>query len=170
MCADQASPSESSGDRFPVLAARDLERRSCTLPAAFTGRWNLVLVAFQRTQQAEVDTWTAWHASVADRISDFACYEVPVLAVRWLPVRLVIDGGMAQAVRDPEVRRRTLTVYTNVARATYALDIDDTSHIAAFLVDGSGVIRWRGAGPVRSDSLAEVAALLDDRAAPDHEA
>jgi hypothetical protein len=29
-----------------------------------------------------------------------AFYEVPVLARRWTPMRSVIDGGMAAAVRD----------------------------------------------------------------------
>ncbi len=160
MSGDRPAPASTSGGRFPVLEARDLERRPCTLPAAFTGRWNLVLVAFRREHQSDVDTWTAWHAETEALHPDLECFEVPVLGVKWLPARWFIDGGMAQAVRDPVVRRRTLTVYTNVARAAYALDIADTGAIAAFLVDGDGVIRWRGAGPARPEAVAAVAAVL----------
>ena len=123
MSGDRPAPASTSGGRFPVLEARDLERRPCTLPAAFTGRWNLVLVAFRREHQSDVDTWTAWHAETEALHPDLECFEVPVLGVKWLPARWFIDGGMAQAVRDPVVRRRTLTVYTNVAGAAYALDI-----------------------------------------------
>lgn len=140
--------------RFPTLPAHDLEGTTRTLPDAFDGRWNLVLVAFRRRHQALVDAWMAWHAGAVDAVTGFAAFEVPVLAARWIPVRRLVDGGMAQAVRDPVARRRTLTVYTNVHRATAALDIADTETVTALLVDGEGRIRWRTVGPPEPASTA----------------
>ena len=150
-----------SGDRFPVLRARDLERTERTLPDAFTGVWNLVVVAFRRQQQSEVDRWVAWHATVAGDRDGFECWEVPVIGSLWSPARSFIDGGMAQAVRETHARQHTLTVYTNVAKATYALDIADTGTVTALLVDADGVIRWRGSGTPDEASTAEVIALVD---------
>ena len=53
---------------------------------------------------------------------------------------------MAQAVRDSETRRRTLTVYTDVRRVTDALAIDDTSTITVLLVTSEGYVTWRATG------------------------
>ena len=86
--------------RFPHLAARDLEGRALELPDAFSGASNLVIVAFRREQQAMVDSWVAWWETIAAEHPSLRCYEIPVIATRWSPARAVIDGGMAQAVRD----------------------------------------------------------------------
>ena len=63
-----------------------------------------------------VDSWVAWWETIAAEHPSLRCYEIPVIAARWSPARAVIDGGMAQAVRAQEARRRTLTVYTDVRR------------------------------------------------------
>src|SRR5690349_14766783 len=105
--------------RFPRLAARDLEGRVHSLPDDFAGTRNLAVVAFRREQQSVVDSWIAWFAGIAAQQPGVRCYEVSVIATRWSPARLVIDGGMARAVQD--ARRRTLTVYTDVRRVTDAL-------------------------------------------------
>jgi len=150
-----------SGDRFPVLAARDLERTDRTLPDDLSGTWNLVVVAFRRQHQQLVDQWVAWHAGVAPERPGFECWEVPVLATLWSPARSFIDGGMAQAVREAHARQHTLTVYTNVAKAAYALDITDTGTITVLLVDADGRIRWRASGTPDDTGTAEVLALVD---------
>jgi hypothetical protein len=150
-----------SGDRFPSLSARDLERTERTLPDAFSGAWNLVVVAFRRQQQTQVDQWVAWHSSVATDRPGFECWEIPVIGAMWSPARTFIDGGMAQAVREVHARQHTLTVYTNVAKATYALDIADTGTVTALLVDADGRIRWRTAGTPDQAATADVLALVD---------
>lgn len=150
-----------SGDRFPTLGARDLERSDRTLPDAFTGDWNLVVVAFRRQHQSLVDHWVAWHATVVADRPRFECWEVPVIGTLWSPARSFIDGGMAQAVGETHARRHTLTVYTNVAKATYALDISNTGTVTALLVDGTGRIRWRATGAPDDLATTEVLAMVD---------
>jgi hypothetical protein len=157
--------SERSGNdlavlRFPRLAARDLEGRARSLPDDFAGTSNLVVVAFRREQQTMVDSWIAWFETVAARHPGARCYEVPVLATRWSPARRFIDGGMAQAVRESEARRRTLTVYTDVRRVTDALAIDDTGTVTVLLVDSDRRLRWRGTGPATERAGAELLGSL----------
>ena len=151
----------SSGDRFPTLVARDLERTERSLPEAFTGTWNLVVVAFRRQHQALVDRWVAWHGEVAAERPGFECWEIPVIGAVWSPARSFIDGGMAQAVRETHARQHTLTVYTNVAKAAYALDITDTGTVTTLLVDDTGRIRCRATGVPDDASTAEVLATID---------
>lgn len=150
--------------RFPDLAARDLEGRAVSLPGDFAGTANLVVVAFRRAQQPAVDSWIAWFESVAVEYPGLRCYEVPVLATRWSPARPFIDGGMAQAVREPEARRRTLTVYTDVRRVTDALAIDDTDVVTALLVGADGRVQWRTTGPATERAGADLllALIADD--------
>ena len=150
-----------AGARFPTLPGRDLEGRRRTLPDAFDAPWNLVLVAFRREQQSVVDEWVTWHRSVAGGRPGFEAWEVPVIGVRWAPARRFIDGGMARAVREQEARRHTLTVYTNLARATDDLEVSDTGVVQALLVDGGGVVRWRSTGTPTPDAVAAVLALVD---------
>ena len=67
---------------------------------------------------------------------------------------------MAQAVRAPEARRRTLTVYTDVRRVTDALAIDDTDTVTVLLVDSDGRLRWRTTGPMTEHAGAGLLATL----------
>jgi ATP synthase subunit 10 len=146
--------------RFPHLAARDLEGRARELPRDFSGAANLVIVAFRRQQQSMVDSWVAWFEAIAPEYPALRCYEVPVIATRWSPARPVIDGGMAQAVRAQEARRRTLTAYTDVRRVTDALAIDDTDTVTVLLIDADGRLRWRTSGPVTEHTGAALLAAL----------
>jgi len=131
---------------FPRVAARNLQGVDVTLPDAFDGERNVVLVAFQRTHQGLVDSWVPWleEHGVADPGLRF--YELPMIGRMWAPVRNVIDGGMAASIRQPAILRRTLTVYGDVRRVTAPLGIGSRSTIAVLLVDGSGMVRWSGEG------------------------
>jgi hypothetical protein len=146
--------------RFPHLAARDLEGRSLELPDAFSGRSNLVVLAFRREQQAMVDSWVSWWETIAEEHPSLRCYEIPVIATRWSPARPVIDGGMARAVRAQEARRRTLTIYSDVRRVTDALAIDSTDTVTVLLIDADGLVRWRTTGPVHEQSRSQLSAAL----------
>ncbi len=136
----------SAGAVFPALAARNLCREDVTLPNAFDGDRNVVVVAFRRDHQTAVDSWVPWLEERAANDTGFRYFEIPTIGRIWAPLRNFIDGGMAAAIRDPVVRRRTLTVYGDVERMTTPLGIDDRSTIWLFLVDRTGAIRWTGRG------------------------
>jgi hypothetical protein len=125
----------SRGRTFPRVLTRDLERAIRWLPDELEGERNIVIVAFHRRQQALVDSWVPWLEERIAQDPTLRFYEVPTIGVRWSPMRSFIDGGMATAIRDRSVRRRTLTLYTDVRRVTDALGIGDRSTTWLFLVD-----------------------------------
>jgi hypothetical protein len=131
------------------------------LPGGFAGEQNIVLVAFRREQQAEVDSWIAWYTSVAADHPGLRAYEIPVIATRWSPGRAMIDRGMARAVATAEARQRTLTVYGDVRRVTDGLGIELTSEITVLLVDGAGRVTWRTTGPWTQSHADELLGVLD---------
>ena len=131
---------------FPTVAGRDLEMRERALPAAFEGTLRLVLVAFQRWQQQEVDTWLGPAAKIAAGDADFRYYEVPTLGRAYSWMRGFIDGGMRSGVPDPAARARTITLYLDKAPFLRKLAISDEKHITALLLDENSRIIWRATG------------------------
>jgi hypothetical protein len=154
--------------RFPTTSARSLEGREVTLPEDFGGERNVVIVAFQRNQQGLVDSWVPWLESHAAADPGLRFYELPTIGRQWAPVRRFIDGGMAAAIREPVVLRRTLTIYGDVRHVTAPLAIEDRSTIALFLVDGSGTVQWSGSGGFDPDTAQSLEAALDSHARRGH--
>ena len=146
---------------FPPLEGRDLQRRLVSLPGGFEGERNVVLVAFRREHQTLVDSWVPWLEARAADDPGLRFYEIPTIGTQWSPARRVIDGGMATAIGDPVVLRRTITVYTDVRRVTDGLGIDRTDTIWLFLVDAVGTVRWRGHGGFDAAVAADLGAALD---------
>ena len=131
---------------FPKIRARDLEGLDVDLPDAFAGERNIVAVAFLRDHQTQVDSWVPWFEQRAQSDPGLRFYELPTIGRIWAPVRRFIDGGMAAAIRNPVILRRTFTVYGDVNLITRPLGIEDRSTIAVFCVDRSGDVLWHGTG------------------------
>lgn len=151
---------------FPRVAARDLTGRDVLLPEPFDGARNVVIVAFKRGQQERVDSWVPWLEERADQDPGLRFFEVPSISDRWSPARRAIDGGMAAAIRDEVVLRRTLTVYGDLRRLTDALEMDDRETIWVLVVDAAGVVRWSTTGafdPVKADGLGAALDAVGDR-------
>ena len=147
---------------FPGVRARNLEGLDVELPGGFAGERNVVAIAFQRTQQRLVDSWVPWFEEHADADPGLRFYEVPTIGRMWAPVRNFIDGGMASAIRVPEILQRTFTVYGDVNRITRPLGIEDRSTITVVLVDGAGQVRWRGSGGFTAALADELGSVLEE--------
>lgn len=124
------------------------------IPRDLEGSRNLLAIAFHRTQQSSVDTWTPEFARLERTDPSLVSYEIPVISRRWGPLRPLIDGGMTAAIPDPKTRAHTLTSYTAVARVTSALGLEDTDQIAVAVADREGAISWLHRGD-RTDQAAD---------------
>ena len=131
-----------------------------TLPDAFEGDRNVVVVAFQRNHQELVDSWVPWLEQRAAKDPGLRFYELPTIGRIWAPVRNFIDGGMAASIREPVILQRTLTIYGDVNRLTRPLGVEDRSTISIFLVERSGSVLWRGAGRLDPDLAVDLDAAL----------
>lgn len=141
---------------FPPLRARNLEGAARDLPAAFAGDPSIVIVAFERQQQGEVDSWLPWLDDVRKRLPRLEVYELPAIRRRWLPARSFIDGGMRAGIPDPGTRQRTLTTYTDIGALCRALGIASPSTIALFVVSRDGIVVWSGRGAYDADAAASL--------------
>jgi hypothetical protein len=152
---------------FPKLEARSLEGAAVVLPDGLEGDPSVVLVAFKRWQQGQVDSWMPLLRRLEERLPGLEVYEIPALSRRWLPGRRFIDGGMRAGISDARARRGTLTVYTNIAALLEALELDTTSAIAVFVIASNGSIEWRGRGAFQPDHGDQLTSAVVDASTGD---
>ena len=145
---------------FPVLQAESLQGRRVRLPDQLKGERNLLLVAYERQQQAEIDTWLAVLDTMALTPPAFAYYELPTIGSNFKFMRPVIDGGMKQGIPDRAQRDRTITLYLDVDWFRAQVGTDSTDAVAALLVERTGTILARWYGPYTAAAGAELAAAL----------
>jgi hypothetical protein len=141
------SASDSGGGpiaRLPHLTTRDLNGVRRTLP---DGRLSILLIAYQRWQQLEVDTWIPALTALERAYDDVSYYELPVVGEMNAVGRRSLDFFMRRGIPDREVRSRTLTFYADTTGFREPLGIPDEDHVAVVLVDVDGLVLWRGSGP-----------------------
>jgi hypothetical protein len=156
--------------RFASLRGKNLEGEEYLLPSGLEGTRNLVVVAFQREQQADVDTWLPLAERLATESSEFRFYEVPLLANSYRIFRGFIDGGMRSGIPDIEARRRTITVYTDKSKAMRDLEIAYDGSIHTFLLGKNGKIIWRAEGRWSQEKEAGLITALESARKPRKEA
>ena len=131
---------------FPTVQGANLEHREFTLPADFEGERNLVLIAFQRDQQENVETWTPFVQRLLEKYPHLRFYELPTIK-RANPVfRWWVDSGMRSGIHDRQQREQTITLFLDKEEFRQQLGLPHEHTIYALLVDRAGNILWRTDG------------------------
>jgi len=144
--AADVNPAVSSGAKFPELKASNLESREFNLPQDFAGERNLVLIAFQREQQEQLDTWLKEVKRFQEVDRGLQYYELPTIDKLNPLVRWFIDSGMRRGIPDKDARARTITLYIDKKSFKESLRIPTEKTVYALLVDRSGTVLWRAEG------------------------
>lgn len=143
---------------FPRAVGSNLEGREFVLPFDLEGKLNVVVIAFKREQQADVDSWMPFLGKTEATHPGLRVYELPTLARGYRLMQSFIDGGMRRGIPDVAVRAATITLYLDKAPFKRALRISDEGRIHLLLIDREGRVYWRAAGafdPARAAELAE---------------
>jgi hypothetical protein len=146
---------------FPSIAASNLEKRDFNLPADFEGDRNLLLIAFERDQQKDVDTWLRQMKQFEALDSRFRYYELPTIQRPSAITRWFIDTGMRHGIPDLKERERTITLYLDRKPFCDALLISDQKTIYALLVDRQGKVLWRSEGTFDESKGASLRGALE---------
>jgi len=146
--------------RFPRVEGRNLEGRRFALPMDFEGERNVVLVAFRREQQADVDTWLPLLRDVSADHADLRVYELPTMSRGFTFMRGFIDGGMKRGIPELATREATITLYIDKDPFQQALAISNDRQITAFVVTRDGRVLWRADGPMTATAAASLRAML----------
>lgn len=134
---------------FPTVEGKNLQGTNYLLPKDFSGKVNVVILAFERSQQQDVNTWFVPLQKLSGQYNDLNFYEVPVITTYNFFYRLWINNGMKFGIHDGGVHRRTIVVYTDQEAFLKALETDPHS-IYLLVLDQSGKILWQTEGSYSS--------------------
>lgn len=147
--------------QFPKVEGSNLEGRRFSLPNDFGGELNIVLVAFRREQQNDVDTWVPFLKEAGVKHSGLRAYELPTLNRSYRMVRGFIDGGMARGIPEKATRETTITLYIDKTPFKKTLGIATEDRIVTLLVSRDGRVLWRADGRHTAAAAADLAAEIE---------
>ena len=124
---------------FPKVSGKDLNYKPWTAPADFPGDRTLVVVAFAREQQADVDTWTAGLGLTAPS-NTLPWIEMPLINNPGWFMRWFINTGMRGGIPSKEVRSHVWTAYTDKKAFMQTCGMPSEKVIYALVVDRDGKI------------------------------
>jgi hypothetical protein len=131
------------GRLFPSVTGTALSGELVRIPEDFAGAPVLLLCAYRRGTQADVDRWAAF---AERRLSGLAVRELPIIASPlWRPLQGWIDGGMRGGV-PPSLWGRVVTLYAQGAAARAFIGDGGGQRAQVVLLDAAGVVAFHDAG------------------------
>jgi hypothetical protein len=144
--------------QFPAVTGANLHRRKLTLPQDFEGELNLVRIAFQQWQQAQVDTWIPFARQLEGTLPGVRYYELPTIRRLNVLARTFINEGMRAGIPDPVARERTITLYVDKETFRESLQLSREDDIHVLLLDRHGRVLWQAEGAFTADKGDSLAA------------
>ena len=125
---------------FPRLEAEDLNGKAVEIPKDLPGDPTLILVAFVRKQQAEIDEWIK-ALELKAQAPAVEWIELPYVGSKARPFKKIIDNGMRSGITATEARARTITVYQEHKILLDALKLQDMDQIYVIVAERGGKVR-----------------------------
>jgi hypothetical protein len=125
---------------FPRVDAEDLNGKAVILPKDLPGNPTVILVAFIRKQQGEIDQWIE-ALELKNEASSTEWIELPYVGSNARPFKAFIDKGMKSGITSAEARARTITVYEDHKIIVDALKLKGLDRIYVIVAEPGGKIR-----------------------------
>ena len=146
---------------FPKLKSKNLEGNEYLLPKELESEISILVLAYKRDQQKDVDAWlTAIKENELDICPAVTSYEVPVLKQLNSFIRFNIDNGMRYGINDKAKRERVLSIYVDKDSFNKALAINTEKTVHTLVIRKNGEILWQKPGNVSEEKIAELKNFL----------
>lgn len=149
----RGNPFNTAAPTFPLVTGDNLNGRHFKNPSQLDAPFNILLVAFYRGQQDDVNTWLDAARKMAVAHANVEYYELTTINSVWGFVNNWIDGGMRSGIRDTAARERTFTLFTDTAKFRELTGIDSPKNIWVGLIEREGRVYWSARGRATEDSL-----------------
>jgi hypothetical protein len=141
------------GLRFPSVAGHALSGELVRIPEDLLGAPALLLCAYRRLTQQDVDRWAAF---ADEELPGLDVYELPIIpALVWRPLQGWIDGGMRGGVPRRQWSR-VVTLYEQGAKARDFLGDAGGYRAQVVLLDAAGVVAFHDDGGYRESVAAQL--------------
>jgi hypothetical protein len=127
------------GRPFPSVLGTALSGKPVRLPGDLGGVPAVLLVAYQRAAQMDVDRWRSFLEKDAPGLAVYEVPTIPQAVWRWLAGW--IDGGMRSGV-PRELWPHVVTLYDEGAPVLDLLGDRGNLFAHVVLLDAEGVVRW----------------------------
>lgn len=147
-----------TGRRFPSLTGTALSGEAVRFPEDVLGAPALLLCAYRRGSQADVDRWAGF---AGQRLPGLPVHELPIIRGRvWRPLQGWIDGGMRGGVPRHQWSR-VVTIYDDAERAKDFIGDGGGLRAQVLLLDAAGVVVFHDSGGFREAAAGRLAAAAD---------
>ncbi|MCX6362761.1 MAG: hypothetical protein NTW58_01045 [Actinobacteria bacterium] len=145
------------GRRFPSVAGVALSGERVRFPEDLLGAPALLLCAYRRGTQADIDRWAAF---AARELPGLAVFELPIIpALIWRPLQGLIDGGMRGGVPRPQWSH-VVTLYDEGAKARGFIGDGGGNRAQVVLLDAAGVVVFHDSSGFGESGAGRLAAAL----------
>jgi hypothetical protein len=145
------------GRRFPSVGGRALSGEAVRFPEDILGAPALLLCAYRRGTQADIDRWAAF---AGREFPDLAVYELPIIpALVWRPLQGMIDGGMRGGVPRRQWSN-VVTLYEQGSKARTFLGDDGGLQAHVVLLDAGGAVAFHDAAGFSEAAARALASAL----------
>ena len=145
---------------FPVVVSYDLNKLKVTLPSDLKGDLNLLLIPFEREQQADADSWLPMAKEIEATHPALRHYMLPVFAKENFLYRWWINSSMRSDAVDDQQRQVTIPLYINRQPFLKQLQIASDRQVSALLVRKDGHVIWRATGAMTPEKRASLESVL----------
>lgn len=145
---------------LPDLKAEDLNEQAYTLPSDLPADKTLLLIAYKREQQQDLNTWID---DMGLKGSNTPWLELPVLEDYGSWFKWFVDNGMRRGIKSEFDRSKVVTVYTDKQAFNASMGIASEDTIYLVVVNRQGQVLALEQGLYNSDAAAR---LLDVIKAP----
>jgi hypothetical protein len=143
--------------RFPSVAGVALSGARVRFPEDLLGAPALLLCAYRRGAQADIDRWAAY---AEKELPQLAVFELPIIpGLIWRPLQGWIDGGMRGGV-PRSLWSHVVTLYDHGAKARAFIGDGGGNRAQVLLLDDAGVVAFHDAGGFRDSGARRLAAAL----------
>ncbi len=140
------------GDSFPEITGDLLSYKKITIPEHCKGKVSILIVAFKRGTQPQVDSWTTPLMQEFSNDSDFRFLEIPMISNFYSWISGYIDNGMRGGIVE-SMHKNVMTYYGPLDRYFTYFDVQDKKLCYLFLLDREGKIQFLANGESSSAQL-----------------
>jgi len=145
--------------KFPTIEAETLSQKKIVFPDVTEGKYALILIAFKRQTQGQVDSWLDPFIEEYGDNKQVTFYEIPMISNNWKWMSSWIDSGMRSGVPDYK-HDHVATYYGPLSEYFEYFNINDKRLCYVFLLDESGNIIWRNQDTATRDSYIELSQIV----------
>lgn len=129
---------------LPTMEGETLDKVERVYPRDFNGKPTMMVILFDRDQQAQLDGWAAAIDALPEGVG---MVEIALIGKVGGMARFFIKGGMRDAMGDDKARKaRMMPYFGDADKVKKRLRITDISEVRAYLLSANGKVLWQDSG------------------------